>query len=65
MPGKAHLVVSAARALDGHVEPVVDAQVLLLKKHLVEMSRDNDRNGDITTDKGQTKRTRMTCYRWQ
>lgn len=48
MPGKAHLVVSAARALDGHVEPVVDAQVLLLKKHLVEMSRDNDRNGDIT-----------------
>lgn len=48
MPGEAHLVVSAARALDGHVEPVVDAQVLLLKKHLVEMSRDNDRNGDIT-----------------
>ena len=34
VPGEAHLVVPAPRTLDGHVELVADALVLLLEQHL-------------------------------
>lgn len=47
VPGEAHFVVSAARALDGHVEPVVDAQVLLLQEHLEETTGEDKRQNEM------------------